>query len=64
MWRVRERVEVHTGFWWGNLRKRNHPKNLGTDGNVILKWIFWKYAGRHGQNLLGTGQTEGARSCE
>ena len=24
MWRVRERGEVYTGFWWGNLRERDH----------------------------------------
>ena len=29
MW---ERVEVHTGFWWRNLRERDHLKNPGIDG--------------------------------
>jgi hypothetical protein len=32
--------EVHIGFWWGNLRERDHLKDLGIDGRVILKWIF------------------------
>jgi hypothetical protein len=31
--------EVHTRFWWGNLRKSIHLEGLGTDGR-ILKWIF------------------------
>jgi hypothetical protein len=31
------RGEVHTGFWWGNLRGRDHLENLGVDGRIILK---------------------------
>jgi hypothetical protein len=34
------REEVHTWFWWGNLRKGGHLKDLGVDGRIILKWIF------------------------
>ena len=34
--------EVCTGFWWGNLRERDHLENLGVDGRVILKWIIKK----------------------
>jgi len=33
---------VHTGFWLGNLRERNHFDTLGGDGRIILKWIFKK----------------------
>jgi len=25
------REEGHTGFWWGNLRKRGHLEELGVD---------------------------------
>jgi hypothetical protein len=32
--------DVHTGFWWGALRKRYHLENLGVDGKIILKRIF------------------------
>jgi hypothetical protein len=32
--------EVHTGFWWGDLREGNHLGNLGLDGKIILKWIL------------------------
>jgi hypothetical protein len=28
---------VHTGFWWLNLRERDHSKNPGVDGRIILK---------------------------
>ena len=34
---------MHTGFWWGNLRERNHLEELGVDGWIILKWIFKKW---------------------
>ena len=37
------RGEVHTGFWWGNLRDENRLKNLGVDGRIILKCIFEKW---------------------
>jgi hypothetical protein len=31
--------EVHTGFWWGNLRVRDHLEDPGVDQRIILKWI-------------------------
>ena len=34
--------ELHTEFWWGNLRERNHLGDLGVEGRIILKWIFKK----------------------
>jgi hypothetical protein len=27
--------EVHTRFWWGNLRERDHLENPGIDGRTI-----------------------------
>ena len=33
---VGARGEVHTGFWWENLRKRNHLEDPGVDGRIIL----------------------------
>jgi hypothetical protein len=35
--------EVYTGFWWGNLRERDHLGELGIDGMIILRWIFSKW---------------------
>jgi hypothetical protein len=29
--------EVHTGFWWLNLRERDHLEDLGVDVTMILK---------------------------
>jgi hypothetical protein len=34
---------VHTGFRSGDLRERDHLKDLGVDGKIILKWIFKKW---------------------
>jgi hypothetical protein len=34
------RREVHTGFWWRNLRETEHLEDPGIDGRVILRWIF------------------------
>jgi len=31
------REEVYTGFWWGNLRERDHLGDLGVDGRIILR---------------------------
>jgi hypothetical protein len=31
--------QVHTGFWWRNLKERNLLKDLGVDGRIILKYI-------------------------
>jgi hypothetical protein len=31
------------GFWWGNLRKRDHWGDPGVDGRIILGWIFRKW---------------------
>jgi hypothetical protein len=34
------RREMHVWFWLGNLRERDHLKDLGIDRRIILKWIL------------------------
>jgi hypothetical protein len=34
---------VYTGFWWGNLRERDHLEDPDVDGRIILRWIFRKW---------------------
>jgi hypothetical protein len=33
---------VHTGFWWGNLRERDHLGYPGVDGRIMFRWNFRK----------------------
>jgi hypothetical protein len=35
--------KAHTGFWWGNLKERDHFGDPDVDGRIILRWIFRKW---------------------
>ena len=35
--------EACTGFWWRNLRERDHLEDPGLDGRIILRWIFKRW---------------------
>ena len=37
--------DVCTGFWWGDLRKKEHSEDLGIDGWIIQKFISSKWDG-------------------
>ena len=36
---------MYTGFWWGNLRERDHSEDAGIDRRIILRWIFRMWDG-------------------
>ena len=39
-------MEEKTGVyrvWWGNQRERDHLRDPGVDGRIILRWIFRKW---------------------
>jgi len=55
MWRIWGRGEGCTGFWWGNLRERNHWGDPDADGRIILRWIFRKCEGLWGLDGVGSG---------
>jgi hypothetical protein len=42
MWNVRGRGEVYAGFWWGNVRERDHLEEPEADRRIILRLIFRK----------------------
>jgi hypothetical protein len=50
MWRVWGRGVVCTGFWWGNLRERDHWGDPDVYGRIILRLIIRKWEG-----VVGTG---------
>jgi hypothetical protein len=42
---------VAVGFWWGNLRERDHLEDPSVDGRIIFRWIFRKRDEvKHGPN--------------
>jgi hypothetical protein len=41
--RMGGRGEVYTGFWWGNLRERDHLGDLDVNVRIILRWICRKW---------------------
>ena len=42
-WDVCGRGEADTGFWWGNLRERDHLGDPDVGGRILLRWIFRKW---------------------
>jgi hypothetical protein len=43
-WRMggaRDPYEREAGFWWGNLRERDHLEDLGVDGRIICICKTW-----------------------
>jgi hypothetical protein len=38
-----EEREACIGFWWGNMKERDHWGDPGVGGRIILAWIFSKW---------------------
>jgi len=55
MYRVWERGEAYTGFWWVNPRERDHLEDPGQDCRIIFRWFFRMFVGGHGLDRAGSG---------
>jgi hypothetical protein len=40
---LRWRREIHTDFWWGNLKENDHLKDLDLKGSIIIKLMLKKW---------------------
>jgi hypothetical protein len=65
MWHGRQtKKQIHTGFWWGDLREINHLEGLGVNGNIILSWILKNHLGRSVLHWPGSELGQMAGCCE
>jgi hypothetical protein len=48
--------EVLTGFWWENLRERDHLEDPDIGGRIILKWICKKWDEGKSMDLIDLAQ--------
>ena len=57
MWQVRRTGQLHSRFWFGDLRESDLWDDLGVEKKIILKRIFRKrygeaWTGRNGGGIL------------
>jgi len=43
VWHVWGRGEGYTGFWWGNMKGKDHLEDPSVYGRIILRWTFEKW---------------------
>jgi len=56
--------KMHTGFWWGSRRERDHLEDPSVYGRIILRWVCRKWDGEDGLDRAGSGQGQMASTCE
>jgi hypothetical protein len=55
---------MYSGFWWGNLRKKDHLEDPGIERRIILRWIFRSRMWEYGLDQSGSGQGQVPGTCE
>jgi len=56
LWHVWCRREIHTGFWYRNLKETCHLQDLGIERNTILESTLKKQDGRAWTGLIWLSQ--------
>jgi hypothetical protein len=56
--------ETYTGFWWGNLKERDHFEDLTVDGRIMLKGSSGSGMWGYGLDRAYSGWGQVVRSCE
>jgi hypothetical protein len=46
MWHVCGIREMHTEFWWGNVKENDMLEDVGVNGRLVLEWTIKKTDGR------------------
>jgi hypothetical protein len=61
MWHVWRRGNLCTGFWFENLREREHWGDPGANERIILRWIIrtWDVGEGTGSSWLRLGTGSG-----
>jgi hypothetical protein len=57
-------IMAYSGFWWGNLRERDHLGHPDVDGRLILRWFFRKLDVGYGLDRCGWGLVNVIMTCE
>ena len=50
------RGEAYTGFWWGNLKERDHLEDSGIDGRIINNKMNLQEVGCEGMDWIELAQ--------